>query len=176
MGPHAACRRSALALTTAIGLSLTPPSVLGGPDLARVSGYADVVTLLTETRIPVSDDGGHVIIVTRHHSAERWTLAGCETMSVTSVSLSDVAGRTGSSRGYRVATCPDGDTLLFTYEGTLDILRDPSGRPVTMFEGRWQFKGGTGKFRRKTGGGTYNGRTTPDRTVTEWEGEEVLGG
>jgi hypothetical protein len=45
------------------------------------------------------------------------------------------------------------------------------GAWVQSIEGKWQWTGGTGKFKNIKGGGTYKAKVTPEGGVSNWEGE-----
>ena len=81
-----------------------------------------------------------------------------------------VAG-TGTHRGYVRRLHKNGETTHGSYEGTHKTTVKADGSSDTTWEGKWQFTGGTGKFKHIKGSGTYRGKRTAEGTSTEWEGE-----
>jgi hypothetical protein len=73
----------------------------------------------------------------------------------------DVAG-TGTHRGYSVWPLKNGDTVYIKYEGNHKTIVKDGGAWETPFEGRFEFVGGTGKYKGIKGASTYKGKVTPE--------------
>jgi hypothetical protein len=90
--------------------------------------------------------------------------------AITYWGMADLTDGSGSQRGYFHNVHVDGDRDWGSFDGKVTTL----GQHTTI-EGTWQYTGGTGKFQRISGGGTYNGRmTSPTEVATEWAGEYQL--
>jgi len=77
------------------------------------------------------------------------------------VQADEVAG-TGSHRGYAVWPLKNGDTVYVKFEGTHKTMVKDGGAWETPFEGKFEFVGGTGKYKNIKGSSTYKGKATPD--------------
>jgi hypothetical protein len=84
---------------------------------------------------------------------------------------SDQVAGTGTHRGYFRRFHKNGDTTYGTYEGTHQTTVKADGSWEAISEGKWQFTGGTGKFKHIKGSGTYRGKATAQGRSTDWEGE-----
>jgi hypothetical protein len=90
--------------------------------------------------------------------------------SITYWGIADLTDGTGPQRGYFHNAHADGDADWGSFDGKIAT----SGQEVTI-EGTWRYTGGTGKFQRISGSGTYKGRmTSPTEVATEWAGEYQL--
>ena len=90
--------------------------------------------------------------------------------AITYWGMADLTDGSGPQRGYFHNVHADGDQDWGSFDGTITT----SGQQTTI-EGTWRYTGGTGKFQRISGSGTYKGRmTSPREVVTEWAGEYQL--
>ena len=80
----------------------------------------------------------------------------------------DVAG-TGTHRGYSAWPLKNGDTVYVKYEGTHRTIMKDGGAWETPFEGKFEFVGGTGKYKAIKGASTYKGKVTPEGSA--WQAE-----
>lgn len=67
---------------------------------------------------------------------------------------SDTGSKQGTHRGYAVWTLKNGDTVTVKFEGRHDV---PQGAGSAPNSGRFDFVGGTGKYRAIKGSGSYSG-------------------
>jgi hypothetical protein len=81
-----------------------------------------------------------------------------------------VAGK-GRHRGTAVDTFRNGDTAIQTYEGTHKVVVKDGGAWEVFYEGKFQFIGGTGKYKSLKGQGTYRGHITPEGLTEDDEAE-----
>jgi hypothetical protein len=85
--------------------------------------------------------------------------------------MADLVSGNGTQTGYFVNQHPDGDTD----HGTFHAKITTAANGVTL-EGTWEHTGGTGKFAKLTGKGTYKGvMTSPTEVKTDWKGAYHLG-
>ena len=75
----------------------------------------------------------------------------------------------GSHRGYSDNNYESGDKTYMKWEGTHKTILKENGGRETNYEGKFEYTGGTGKFKNIKGGGVYKGAIT-DEGITE-EGE-----
>ncbi|MFL5585395.1 MAG: hypothetical protein ACJ78K_11075 [Gemmatimonadaceae bacterium] len=76
--------------------------------------------------------------------------------------LSEIHGKTSSDRSYVVGTLSNGDKLFVRPVGTAVLV---DGHPQSS-SGTWQYVGGTGKFAKIRGRGTFRCRSNPSGTST----------
>ena len=85
--------------------------------------------------------------------------------------MADLVSGNGTQTGYYVNTHPEGDID----HGTFAAKITTSGSDVTL-EGTWKSTGGTGRFAKVTGSGTYKGvMVSPTEVKTDWKGAYQLG-
>jgi hypothetical protein len=85
--------------------------------------------------------------------------------------VADIADGKGTARGYFRNEHSNADIDYGTTESTVTT----SGTVVTM-TGTWQFTGGTGKFAKITGNGTFTDtQTSPMASEGAWRGSYSLG-
>lgn len=90
--------------------------------------------------------------------------------AITYWGIADLTQGSGPQRGYFRNAHADGDQDWGTFDGKITT----SDQEVTI-EGTWQYTGGTGKFQRISGSGTYKGRMiSPTELTTDWSGEYQL--
>jgi hypothetical protein len=65
----------------------------------------------------------------------------------------------------------NGDTAINTYEGTHKAITKEGGAWEVTYEGKFEFVGGTGRFKNLKGHGTYQGHVTPEALTEEDEAE-----
>jgi hypothetical protein len=113
-----------------------------------------------------SHDLGVVEIVGRQTSTDpKWNDA-----AITYWGVADLTDGSGPQWGYFQNAHADGDRDWGTFDGKITT----SGQQVTI-GGTWQYTGGTGKFERISGSGTYKGQmTSPTEVAAEWAGEYQL--
>ena len=106
-----------------------------------------------------SHDIGVVEIAGRQTSSDpKWNDA-----AITYWGMADLTDGSGPQRGYFHNAHADGDQDWGSFEGKITT----SGQEVTI-EGTWEYTGGTGKFQRISGSGSYKGRmTSPTEVAAE---------
>lgn len=124
--------------------------------------------------IQVGDAKGHVMVLSQNKCT--WSkpveMEGLQAKDDVGSGLNDVRGATSHDQGYDVTTMSNGDKIYVRNSGTAKMKDNV---PESM-EGKWNFTGGTGKFKGLKGGGTYKGSGKADGTVTiEVEGEYTIG-
>ena len=137
--------------------------------MTKVSGsFRGKTTWQASASIP--DKGNHdlgvMAIAGRQASPDpHWNNA-----SITYWGMADLTDGTGAQRGYFQNAHADGDSDWGSFDGKITT----SGQEVTI-EGTWRYTGGTGKFQRISGSGTYKGRmTSPTEVANEWAGDYQL--
>jgi hypothetical protein len=82
-----------------------------------------------------------------------------------------VRGNTSQDQGWDVTTMANGDKLFVRDSGTTKMK---DNMPESIM-GKWNFTGGTGKFKGVKGGGAFKGAGNPDGSVTiNVEGEYTI--
>ena len=85
----------------------------------------------------------------------------------------DYMNGSGPHRGSFVDSHEDGSTTYGTYEGSQTTVAKADGSWVTTWEGKYRYSGGTGKFKKVKGTGTYKGKATSTGEYSE-EGKESV--
>jgi hypothetical protein len=137
----------ALALVAAAAMSV--PALAHGQDLGssrRVQGTAEV------TQVEVGDVPGHVVGVVQFKGLTFF--ADGEVATHTNPATFDLTNGSGPHQGYVVHYFDDGSTSVERYKGEAKLSAD--GKRTTV-SGTFQCVGGTGRFARLKGEGTYKG-------------------
>ena len=74
-----------------------------------------------------------------------------------------------ASKGYMTKTFTDESTYSASWQGTSKRAGDHK-----IYEGTWQYAGGTGHYVGVKGEGTYSGRSYGKMTVIDFEGKTIL--
>ena len=74
-----------------------------------------------------------------------------------------------ASKGYMTKTFTDGSTYSSSWQGTSKRAGDHK-----IYEGTWQYAGGTGRYVGVKGEGTYSGRSYGKMTVIDFEGKTII--
>jgi hypothetical protein len=77
----------------------------------------------------------------------------------------------GRHRGVEIDIFNNGGTAINKYEGTHKVNTKEGGAWEVNYEGKFEFVGGTGRFKNLKGHGTYRGRITPEGLTEEDEAE-----
>jgi hypothetical protein len=81
----------------------------------------------------------------------------------TNFAQTETTAGTGTHRGYGIWKNAAGDTITLKFEGTHRPVPGADGQAV--YNGHFEFSGGTGKFKDIHGSSTYAGRITPTSQV-----------
>jgi hypothetical protein len=87
------------------------------------------------------------------------------------VNQDDTLNGDGRHRGVEIDVFSNGDTAINNYEGTHKVITKEGGAWEVNYEGKYEFVGGTGRFKNIKGHGTYRGHITPDGLTEEDEAE-----
>ncbi len=150
---------------------LTASNLLAG-EAIKVSG---VITSEPTQRdsAAVGDVEGHSLYLhayegTNSSTGEVAFMDGARSYNAT---ISDLTKGNGIHRGYVEFTEEGGSTVCY-YEGKVTTSVDSDGKAVTTYKGTFSFTGGTGKYEKIMGNGTYNGKFIPSGAHwTEWSAE-----
>jgi hypothetical protein len=123
-----------------------------------------------QAELAVSDQSNHELSVaeirgTQKSSDEKWNNA-----QITYWGVTDVVGGKGNQRGYFVNVHGEDGRDWGTFEGKITTRGGE-----TSVEGTYQFTGGSGKFERLTGNGTFKIKMPSPREVQgTWQGTYEL--
>ena len=87
------------------------------------------------------------------------------------VNQDDTLDGNGRHRGVEIDVFSNGDTAINNYEGTHKVTTKADGTWEVNYEGKYEFVGGTGRFKDIKGHGAYRGHITPDGLTEEDEAE-----
>lgn len=78
----------------------------------------------------------------------------------------------GKHHGISNCLHKSGDRVYYSFEGTHKVATEQGGSWKANFEGTMRWLGGTGKFQKLTGTGSYKGSITPEEGGSAtWQGE-----
>jgi len=87
------------------------------------------------------------------------------------VNQDDTLDGNGRHRGVEIDVFSNGDTAINNYEGTHKVTTKADGTWEVNYEGKYEFVGGTGRFKNIKGNGAYRGHITPEGLTEEDEAE-----
>ena len=143
----------------------------------EIAGRTVYHTQKVET-MEVGDVPGHVVGVIRQPGLIFLTKGPNRGEIVPRIATSyfDVVDGKGTAFGYMVADFQDGSTLIYKTVGSMTMM---DGGKKAVFEGTYEYAGGTGRFAGTKGKGTFKGErigppktggdTYADFTGTEWK-------
>jgi len=143
----------------------------------EIAGRTVYHTQKVET-MEVGDVPGHVVGVIRQPGLIFLTKGPNRGEIVPRIATSyfDVVDGKGTAFGYMVADFQDGSTLIYKIVGSMTMM---DGGKKAVFEGTYEYAGGTGRFAGTKGKGTFKGErigppktggdTYADFTGTEWK-------
>ena len=123
-----------------------------------------------QTSVSLPDPPAHELALaeitgTQKSSDEKWNNS-----AITYWGFTDLAGGSGTQRGYFVNNHGEAGRDWGTFEGKVAV----SGNAVTV-EGNWEFTGGSGKFSGLTGNGTFKTvASSPTDAQGTWQGAYEL--
>ena len=111
-----------------------------------------------QQRVDIPDHPGHSLSISQFKCT--WTkpleVTGVQSKGGLDSGSGDIHGDKGTSHGFYIDTMANGDIAFVHWSGTDDMKAGTS-------QGKWNYTGGTGKFKALKGGGTY--RASMRRTV-----------
>ena len=115
----------------------------------------------------IGDMPGHAFVLVKGKC--NWTkgeMAGVKIATEEDAGISEMTSATASKdMGYGVGTLANGDKAFVKFQGVGAYKAGTPPVPTTA-SGTWTYTGGTGKFKRLTGKGTYKGVFKADGSVT----------
>lgn len=142
------------------------------PERAKVSGR-HTMTVTQQQQGSVADTPGHVLLLleARGTNENTGSTPWMEGSTLSSSGTADLVAGNGPHEGY-IVEVENGDTSYVRWSGRVTTTLADGKNPVTGFEGQWTKIGGSGRFSRVTGAGTYHGRFTSQTAyTTDWSGE-----
>jgi hypothetical protein len=85
----------------------------------------------------------------------------------------DTIDGSGKANGYYFDTHDDGSTSYGSYQGTEKMTTQNDGSWEVIWEGTYQYLGGSGKFKNIKGSGKYKGKASSKEPARE-EGRETI--
>ena len=141
----------------------------------RISGKI-TAEITRQDSVVIDDTPGHTMYLsvsdgTNSGAEEEGFMAGA---MIHNVSFTDVVQGNGVHRGYLKFT-KDGSSTFASWEGKVTTTLAADSTLILSHEGTFSYTGGTGRFEKIQGGGTYSGRFTATGSyVTEWQGKYSL--
>ena len=126
--------------------------------------------------VEVGDTEGHSLYLLKNEgfnesTGEHKFMDGAE---VVWFGIADYIQGNGSHTVYTKMSLND-NVVYSKAEGKTTTILSPEGKPVTTFEGSFNFTKGTGKYKNIQGSGTYKGKLVSSVIiVNEWEGEYFI--
>ena len=132
-----------------LGMAVLVPATQAADDLGSGRRVQSVTTVQT---VPVGDAPGHVMGVIAFGGLTFY--ANGEIATHTNPAIFDLTDGSGPHRGWVVHSFDDGSTAVERYEGRAILAADGQ---KTVVEGTFICAGGSGRFARLQGEGTYRG-------------------
>jgi hypothetical protein len=136
----------------------------------KVSGVNKDLQVLSEVNSVIPDKPGH----TFKQVTETWKSTGSSDLSnswYTAVEQQDAVGGDVKVRGYGTAHTASGDLSYFSWEGTSKVNPKEAGAFEMTGSGTFSWLGGTGKYQKISGGGTYTCKGNQTGIECPWQGE-----
>ena len=161
----------------ALALALLVPLLGSTPTTGRVKvSGRHIMTVVQQQQTAVGDAPGHILLLLEAKGKNQNTgaLPWMEQSTVFSSGTADLVAGNGVHQGY-ILEVENGDTSYVKWSGQVTTTLADGKTPITTFEGQWMKIGGSGRFSRVTGAGTYKGRfTSKAGYATDWVGEVDL--
>jgi hypothetical protein len=133
----------------------------------KITGSNKTERIVSQDMVTPGDAPGHMMMQTvtmsmTTSSNEDWkntTMMDCQHL--------DQSGDKGKHEGYGYHSHKGGDQAFFKYMGT----QQSAGEGKMAMEGKFEWTGGTGKFKNIKGGGTYTCTGSPTHSACDWKGE-----
>ncbi len=108
--------------------------------------------------VVINDDREHSVSLDQRACTSKYpiAIAGLTGTEYVAYGVDDVQNGRSIDRGYVVGTMKNGDRYFLQYEGTATM----NGNVPEHLEGKWSFKGGSGRLKLLQGSGTYTARPT----------------
>jgi len=123
--------------------------------------------LVSQNVLPI-DERGHILRlaettgINKGSFLDGWTANNKE--------IDDLVQGNGTQSGHLVFS-RDKENVTLKWQGSITTIMGDNNQPMTSFNGKWSFTGGTGSNSGIQGGGTYKGYFTSETEYTvEWKG------
>jgi hypothetical protein len=137
----------------------------------KISGSAEL-TYSKQHTLTVPDRGGHQLLAGETKGTNKNT-GGGDFMSdapVLNVETADLTQGNGTHQGYYTMG-KGADSLVAKWAGKVTTTVSAEGQPNTVFEGKWEYVHGAGKYATAKGSGTYTGHfLAKNRYEVKWQG------
>jgi hypothetical protein len=87
---------------------------------------------------------------------------------------SDLIDGAGTQIGYYIDTHLDGSHSYGYFKGTIKNTSKPDGSWESVWEGTYEYRGGSGKFKNLKGSGKYKGKASSQDPAGREEGHETI--
>jgi hypothetical protein len=136
----------------------------------KVSGVNKDLQVLSEVNTMIPDKPGH----TFKQITETWKSTGTGDLAnfwATAVEQQDTIGGDTTARGYGICHNANGDLSYFSWEGTSKATPKEGGAFEMAGSGTFNWLGGTGKYQKISGHGTYTCKGNQTGIECPWAGE-----
>ncbi|MCW2239086.1 hypothetical protein [Azospirillum canadense] len=119
-----------------------------------------VLVVIGTKAVTLEDQPGHMIAITEFDGAA-FNSDGKPFLDKARYQVTDITDTAGQEIGYKTFTEPDGSKVYARY-----LLKEKKKDGAqTVWNGTWEFTGGTGKYRGITGRGSYHVVSVSDTAV-----------
>jgi hypothetical protein len=136
----------------------------------KVSGVNSDLQVVSEVNAAIPDKPGH----TFKQLAVTWKASGSSELAnfwASAVEQQDNVGGDTKSKGYGTGHLANGELAYFSWEGTTKAVPKEGGAFELTGSGTFTWLGGTGKYQKISGGGTYTCKGDQKGVQCPWEGE-----
>ncbi len=133
----------------------------------KMTGSNKTERVISQNTVDPGDSPGHMMMQTVAMSKTTSSNPAWNEVMMVDYQQMDQHGENGTHVGYGYHKHQAGDQTFFKYWGT----QKAAGDGKMSFEGKFEWTGGTGKFKNIKGGGTYTCSGTATGNTCDWQGE-----
>ncbi len=133
----------------------------------KMTGNNKSERIISESIATPGDSPGHILMQTVTMSNTTSSNPEWNNILMVDYQQADQMGEKGTHVGYGYHKHKSGDQTFFKYYGT----QTAGAGDKMSFQGKFEWTGGTGKFKNIKGGGTYTCTGTTNVNSCDWQGE-----
>jgi hypothetical protein len=133
----------------------------------KITGNNKSERIISQSSANAGDAPGHMMIQTVTLGSTTSSNVEWNNVPMMDTQHMDQSGESGKHEGYGYHTHKNGDQSFFKYWGT----QKSAGEGKMAMDGKFEWTGGTGKFKSIKGGGAYTCTGTVTHSSCDWQGE-----
>jgi hypothetical protein len=129
---------------------------------------------LYKTVLPVGDLPNHEVVQEANSADIKYSNSEFKTKDEWAYIQSDLIDGSGTQSGYYYDTHEDGSHTYGVFKGTVKTSSKADGSWEAIWEGTYEYRGGSGKFKNLKGSGKYKGKSSSQDPAGREEGRETV--